>query len=143
MKTLNSHEIEAITRHLGGILTILGSPEEELDICLVDLEKELNIPVPPTVCWNDICGKWSFNQEAYEELTDKIPSPFTIFKEDDRYFITFDKKRELIYRLEELSEKDGLFYFFIDSCYFKLTYNPDLKGIYIIPYFNYFQRKED
>lgn len=145
---LDRNDLTAILGHLTEVLDILLNKPQEI---------EINIPLsgisfaecierhpqnPKPVSWNDICGKWSYNTDAFKQLKGMIPSCFTIVREDDIYLISFDDKPELIYRLSADDQEEGVFYFFIESCYFKLCYNPDLKGIYIVPYFNYQKRSE-
>jgi hypothetical protein len=144
---LDRNDLMAVISHLTEILDILnkqGEAETQFPASGISfaecMEKFLTEPQP--VSWDDICGKWSYNADAFRELKGKIPPCFTIVREDDSYFISFDDKRELIYKLLADDLEEGIFYFFIESCYFKLCYNPDLKGIYIIPYFNYYKRSE-
>lgn len=144
---LNKNDLMAVVCHLTGVLDILNK-QEETEIrfpasgisfaeCLEKFQAE-----PQPVSLNDICGKWAYNTDAFKELKSKIPPCFTIVREDDIYLISFDDKPELIYKLLADDLEEGIFYFFIESCYFKLCYNPDLKGIYIVPYFNYQKRSE-
>jgi hypothetical protein len=145
---LNKNDLMAVVSHLTGVLDILnkqgeteiGFPASGISFaaCLERYPQE-----PRPVSWDDICGKWSYNTDAFKELKSKIPPCFTIVREDDVYLISFDDKRELLYKLLADDLEEGIFYFFIESCYFKLCYNPDLKGIYIIPYFNYNKRSEN
>lgn len=144
---LDRNDLMAVISHLTEILDILNKPEEiEMQIpvsginfeeCLAGYQQKSQ-----PVAWDDICGRRSYNMPDFKELKNKIPAPFIIFREDDSYFIAFEDKRELIYKLSADDLEEGVFYFFIESCYFKLCYNPDLKGIYIIPYFNYYKRSE-
>ncbi len=145
---LNKNDLMAVVCHLTGVLDILnkqgeteiGFPASGISFaeCLERYPQESR-----PVSWDDICGKWSYNTDAFKELKSKIPPCFTIVREDDVYLISFDDKRELLYKLLADDLEEGIFYFFIESCYFKLCYNPDLKGIYIIPYFNYNKRSEN
>lgn len=146
---LDKNDRRTISRHLKGILDILNQ-EDELEIGVQTLNPGISFEEfigghknhPKPVTWDDICGKWSYNTAAFKELKDKIPPSFTIIREDESYLISFDDKRELLYRLSADDLEEGVFYFFIEACYFKLCYNPELKGIYIIPYFNYYNRSE-
>lgn len=144
---LNENDLMAVVCHLTGVLDILNKQgEAEIRFpasginfaeCLEKFQRE-----PQPISWDDICGKWSYNTDAFKELKSKIAPCFTIVREDDVYLISFDDKPELIYKLLADDLEEGIFYFFIESCYFKLCYNPDLKGIYIVPYFNYQKRSE-
>lgn len=144
---LDKHDLTAVLGHLTEALDILLNKPEEIEVNIpasgISFEECIMGYKPDqAVTWDDICGKWSYNTDAFKELKDKIPSPFTVFKENESYLISFDDKRELIYKLLADDLEEGVFYFFIESCYFKLCYNPDLNGIYIIPYFNYYKRSE-
>lgn len=144
---LDRNDLMAVISHLTEILDILNKQgETELQFPASGISfaacMEKFQPEPKPFSWEDICGRWSYNMPDFKELKNKIPAPFIIFREDDSYFIAFEDKRELIYKLLADDLEEGIFYFFIESCYFKLCYNPELKGIYIIPYFNYYQRSE-
>jgi hypothetical protein len=141
------NDLMAVISHLTEILDILNKQgEAEIrfpasGISFAECMEKFQ-PEPKPVSWDDICGKWSYNTDVFKELKGKIPPCFTIVREDDVYLISFDDKRELIHKLLADDLEEGIFYFFIGSCYFKLCYNPDLKGIYIVPYFNYQKRAE-
>lgn len=144
---LNKNDLMALVCHLTGVLDILnkqGEAEMQFPASGINFAECLEKfqPEPQSISWDDICGKWSYKTDAFKELKSMIPPCFTIVREDDIYLISFGDKPELIYKLLADDLEEGIFYFFIESCYFKLCYNPDLKGIYIVPYFNYQKRSE-
>ncbi len=120
MKQLSNSEINALTEHFRGVLTILSNPENEpLDLGIMEFDE---MPFPPTnptppVSLHELLGEWSYNHQSFTELGIEPNQPFTIFGEYDNYFISFDENRKERYHIEEVDEEEGIFGFFIGSYY--------------------------
>lgn len=87
----------------------------------------------------DVIGSWSYDTKDFKYLNEYVPAGFTIFKDEGGYYITFHKKKELIYSIyEEGYNRERCYCFYIEGCKFRIEYMKSNQGVYLIPYLNYY-----